>query len=323
MLHRRDGRSTTAHPHRQRADIDIARFTTSWLVSPFLLSTLRASISLYAFVVLLTIIGHDRSRGADATVRRSFSYFTVLTYWGLAFYFAFAAAHTASYALQGRSYLQRWPVALQRLHAVFYCTITVYPFLVTSKQFRPPLPRPALLVFLAGAPTLILIPPGAVVFWSVLSYGALKTRYSTWSNISEHTLNSAFALFEIALPRTEPPRFVHIVPLLLLLALYLALAYTTYATAGIYVYVFLNPRAIGAGGVAGAVVGIAAAAVLLFLVVRYLIKFRLWVTEDRPGSAIRASANADAVHASACDDVGLAMGNVGTRPRESRGVLPL
>ncbi|KAK5004448.1 hypothetical protein LTR28_008903, partial [Elasticomyces elasticus] len=82
-------------------------------------------------------------------------------------------------------------------------------------------------------------------------------------------------------------------------------------------------RAIGAGGVAGAVVGIAAAAVLLFLVVRYLIKFRLWVTEDRPGSAIRASANADAVHASACDDVGLPMGNVGTRPRESRGVLPL
>ncbi|KAK4994205.1 hypothetical protein LTR66_005719 [Elasticomyces elasticus] len=212
MLHRRDGRSTTAHPHRQRADIDITRFTTSWLVSPSLLSILRASISLYAFVVLLTIIGYDRSRGADATVRRSFSYFTVLTYWGLAFYFTFAAAHTASYALAGRSYLQRWPVALQRLHAVFYCTITVYPFLVT------------------------------IVFWSVLSYRALKTRYSTWSNISEHTLNSAFALFEIALPRTEPPPFIHIVPLLLLLALYLALAYTTYATAGIYVYVFLNPR---------------------------------------------------------------------------------
>ena len=50
---------------------------------------------------------------ASEAADHSFSYFTDLGYWGLAFYFAFAAAHTGSYALTGRPWLASWPAVLR------------------------------------------------------------------------------------------------------------------------------------------------------------------------------------------------------------------
>ena len=79
------------------------------------------------------------------------------------------------------------------------------------------------------------------VFWGVLSYGAFNTTFSTWSNISEHALNSVIAFFEVVVPRTAPLPWIHIVPLVILLALYLSLAYITHATQDFYVYGFLDP----------------------------------------------------------------------------------
>lgn len=109
------------------------RFETSWILSPGALFGIRALLSLYAFVTLFTIFGWNGSHSRSEDSQRSFSYFTHLTYWGLAFYYAFSAAHTGSYWLTGTPFLARWPRWLQVAHSMFYSTVVVYPWLVTGK----------------------------------------------------------------------------------------------------------------------------------------------------------------------------------------------
>lgn len=107
------------------------RFTTSWLLPPYLLASLRLFFALYAFITIFAIFAWDDSHHLTLTARRSFSYFTNLTYWGLAFYFLFSALHTYSYARTGKAWLRSWPRPLQAAHAVLYTTIVTYPLLVT------------------------------------------------------------------------------------------------------------------------------------------------------------------------------------------------
>jgi len=64
---------------------------------------------------------------------------------------------------------------------------------------------------------------------------------------------------------------------ILLLALYLGLAYVTYATQGFYTYNFLNPDN-GAGSLAGYILGIFAGSLVIFVVVWLLVCFREWAT---------------------------------------------
>lgn len=109
------------------------RFATSWILPPVVLFCLRALLALYAFVTLFTIFGWNGSHGMADASQHSFSFFTVLTYWGLAFYYTFAAIHTGSYCFTGVPFLARWPRALQIAHSMFYSTIVVYPFIVTSE----------------------------------------------------------------------------------------------------------------------------------------------------------------------------------------------
>lgn len=85
------------------------------------------------------------------------------------------------------------------------------------------------------------------------------------------------ALLEIILPTTNPPPFLHLPFLILILALYLCLAYITHAAQGWYTYAFLNP-ANGAGHVAGYVFGILAATIVIFFLVWVVIWLRRKVT---------------------------------------------
>ncbi|KAF4987875.1 hypothetical protein FGRMN_10103 [Fusarium graminum] len=234
------------------------RFETSWLLSPWLLFVARALISLYAFVTRFFVIGwtctHEEIGGCKA-VGWSFSYFTILTYWGIAFYFAVAALHTLTYAIRGRSFLDSLPRPLQALHSLYYTTIVTYPFLVT------------------------------IVYWVVLFKGPWFPRqFDAWSNISQHGLNSLFALFEIIIPRTNPPQWVHMVWLIFILAMYLALAYLTHATQGFYVYNFLDYQDVGGRGiVAGYIFGILVGIIIIFCLVWCLIWVRRWLTETKLG----------------------------------------
>ena len=130
MLGRRQ-RATNAQ--KQRAPFDIShRFHTSWLLPPLVLAAIRALLSLYCFFAIVYSFAFRGSHGQTEANARSSSYFTNITYWSMAFYFAVSAAHTASYALTGTPLLARWPRVLQQLHSIFYSTIVVFPFLVTS-----------------------------------------------------------------------------------------------------------------------------------------------------------------------------------------------
>jgi hypothetical protein len=68
-----------------------------------------------------------------------------------------------------------------------------------------------------------------------------------------------------------------------LLALYLALAYVTFYTQGFYTYGFLDLRKNSSGIVAAFIIGILVAAIIIFLIVKYLILLRVWVTETKMG----------------------------------------
>jgi hypothetical protein len=234
------------------------RFVTSWLLSPWLLFAARAALALYIFVTRFFIIGwtctHNDLGGCDA-VGASFSYFTVLTFWGLAFYFLVAAAHSLSYALSGRPLLDRLPRALQALHSLFYTTVVTFPFLVT------------------------------IVYWVVLYRGPwFDSQFEAWSNVTQHGLNSAFALFEVLIPRTNPPPWLHILWLIVLLVGYVAVAYITVAHQGFYTYNFLDYREVGGRGfVAAYVFGIAAGIIIIFCIVWCIIRLRKWLTESKLG----------------------------------------
>ncbi|KAK3394330.1 hypothetical protein B0H63DRAFT_444497 [Podospora didyma] len=231
------------------------RFETSWLLSPWALFCFRALFALYIFTTLVFVLAWRCVNEIDhcAAARDQFSYFTTLTYWGLGFYFLAAAVHTFTYARSGRSLLDRFPRPLQALHSALYTTVVVYPFVVT------------------------------IVFWGRLYSGHWFTlEFDGWSNISQHAMNSAFALFEIVVPRTNPPPAVHMLWLILVLALYLSLAYLTHATKGFYPYDFLDPAKQHAF-VAAYVFGIAVGALIVFGVAWGLIWLRKFITEAKLG----------------------------------------
>ncbi|ETS81910.1 hypothetical protein PFICI_06912 [Pestalotiopsis fici W106-1] len=238
------------------------RFETSWILPPYALFACRAFFSLYAFTTLFTTIGYQCVHPAAGSTyaceasAASFSYFTVLTYWGLAWYFLFASIHTFTYARWNVALLDKWPRPLQAMHAFYHTTITTYPFLVT------------------------------IVYWGILyTYGSawFPTKYAAWSNLSEHGFNSFFALFEIFVTRTNPAPWIHIFWLIVVLALYLSLAYITYATKGFFVYSFLDPTVMQHGLVAAYVFGIAIIIVIIFSLVKGAAWSRRWLTESKLG----------------------------------------
>lgn len=216
---------------------------------------------------------------------------TVLCYWGIAFYFLVAAIHTFSYALHGGTpLLNRFPRPLQALHSLLHTTITTYPILVT------------------------------IVFWSCL-FDQFDSTYSVWSNTSEHFLNTVFALFEISFSRVNPAPWIHLWWLIIILALYLSLAYLTHYTKGVYVYRFLDPAPIaingdgfnvgGIGNQVGAyVMGIMAGVVITFCVVRGLVWLRKWGVETRSGKHGEFFAGRDL----GCGDVELDARRGGDKP---------
>ena len=106
----------------------------------------------------------------------------------------------------------------------------------------------------------------------------MMLKWSFPLQISQHALNSLFALFEITLPRTSPPPPLHIAFLVVLLACYLALAYITHATEGFYPYSFLDTSK-GSGRVTGYCFGILIAICVIFGIVWGVIWLRNLATQ--------------------------------------------
>ncbi|KAG2130905.1 hypothetical protein DEU56DRAFT_463590 [Suillus clintonianus] len=188
------------------------RLVTSPFFSPLSLGAFRLLFAVYSLVTTITVLVFESVRYHDGG--SFFSYFTDLSYIGLVAYFWASSIQTITFVLRGqKAYpLQSWPRILQLLHVLLYTTIIIFPIIVT------------------------------VVFWALLaSPSTFSTQYSAWSNVSQHAMNSGFALFEILLTNAGPSPWSHIIPCLLLFACYLGIAYITHATQGFYTYSFLDP----------------------------------------------------------------------------------
>ncbi|GAW08020.1 hypothetical protein LENED_010055 [Lentinula edodes] len=197
-------------------------------------------IALYTLATLLVILIWQATILHDAD--GYFSYFTELTHIGICSYYWASFTQTLFYALRQRHSiertpeypLQRWPRIFQLLHVMLGTTIISYPILVT------------------------------IVFWALLASPAVfSTKFGTWSNISIHVLNTAWSLFEMIGTNSPPPRWSMLPCMIIILALYLALAYVTHATQGFYPYSFLNPST-SHSLLAGYIIGIAVAACIVF-----------------------------------------------------------
>lgn len=152
-----------------------------------------------------------------------------------------------------------------------------------------------------------------VVYWGLLYSGRFPDAFSTWTNTSQHALNSVYALFEIVFPRTAPLPFLHIIVIVIVLALYLALAYLTHAVDHFWVYSFLDNETHSHGVVAGYIIGILVAAIIIFLIVRYLIVLRLWLTEEKMGKTGKYSNHGGARLEQDEAEKGMAMHNVSAK----------
>lgn len=73
--------------------------------------------------------------------------------------------------------------------------------------------------------------------------GPLTLTFDKWSTVSIYGLNSLFALLEIILLRTIILLYIHFGCLCVILSLYLALIYISYAMAHVYPYEWYDPRA--------------------------------------------------------------------------------
>ena len=100
------------------------------------------------------------------------------------------------------------------------------------------------------------------------------------SQVSKHAINSAWALFEVLLTCTSPRPPLHMLFLIMLLALYLGLAYLTKATEGFYVYSFLDPST-GVNHVVAYCIGIPVAACVIFGIVEGVLWLRNKATKNK------------------------------------------
>lgn len=223
---------------------------TSPLFSPLVLALVRLLVAIYTTTVLVFGLVDSATRSNDASTY--LTYFTRLSYIGICAYFWAATTQTLSFALRQRQRksgyaLQSWPKILQFLHLYLTSSILTLPIIVT------------------------------VVYWVLLTPSNLDDPINTFLTISQHALNAVFILFEMLLTNVPPPRWGYLGPCVLILALYLAMAYVVHAAQGYYTYPFLNPVEQGPL-LAAYVVGIGLAGVIVFILVHWIMRLRVRLT---------------------------------------------
>lgn len=86
---------------------------------------------------------------------------------------------------------------------------------------------------LADSDTFATTLSGACLHPPLLSH-RLNVMLPAWFNISEHAMNTGYALFEITLTNAGPSPWWHLPICVVVLACYLGVAYITHATQGFY-----------------------------------------------------------------------------------------
>ncbi|KAG7089989.1 hypothetical protein E1B28_011611 [Marasmius oreades] len=220
------------------------KLVTSPFFSPTLLAWFRASVAVFTTATLIAILVYDSIVTKDAY--RNFSFFTFLTYIGICSYYWASFVQTFWYIRRGfEGYpLQSWGKTLQILHLVLQNTVLNFPIIVT------------------------------IVFWtSIATPSSVNRLDNLLRNISVHILNSVFCVFEMLLTNNPPPQWIFLPFMILIIGLYTASAYVTHATLGFYPYTFLDPEK-SRLSVAGYIVGIVIAEIVIFAATRGLMKLR-------------------------------------------------
>ncbi|KAJ3574391.1 hypothetical protein NP233_g1793 [Leucocoprinus birnbaumii] len=231
------------------------RYVTSYLFSSSTLGSIRLLLGFYALVTNLVVLIYDGVRLEIADTY--FSYFTHLSYIGLTAWLWASGVQTVAFANalkngeEPRYPLQSWPRIFGFLHEYLYTTIATFPFIVT------------------------------IVYWVLLaSSGSFSDGFNSWTNVSQHIMNSVFALFELLLTDLPPLRYIQLPCTIVTLGLYLGVAYITHSTQGFYPYAFLDPKKEGAL-LAAYILGIAAGQIIVFLIVRLGICLRILAVDRR------------------------------------------
>ncbi|KAJ7437966.1 hypothetical protein FB451DRAFT_1570496 [Mycena latifolia] len=120
-------------------------FVSSPLLAPSALAAVRLLLVLYALCIYAALV-LDAAAGSG----RSFSFFTQLSYIGVAAYLVAAGVQTAGSARWGRTgyWYRGWGRGMQAAHVLLQSTVVVFPFIVT------------------------------VVFWVLLSSDTFSTTFS-------------------------------------------------------------------------------------------------------------------------------------------------
>ncbi|KAF5346888.1 hypothetical protein D9756_010598 [Leucocoprinus leucothites] len=266
-----------------------ARYVTSYLCSPAVLGFIRLLLGLYSLVTnLVVLIWTGVHSGLAGTY---FSYFTHLSYIGVTAWLWASGVQSVMFANaikssgdDARYPLQSWPRPLQYLHEFLFSTIATFPIIVT------------------------------IVYWVLLATSdSFSDTFTAWSNISQHVMNTLFVLFELIFTNLLPLTWIQLPATIVLLGLYLGVAYVTQSTQGFYrefpssypgylishqhlpspirttvaislAYAFLDPQEQGPL-LAGYILGIAAGQIIVLILVRYAIMLRICVVgKKRPAT---------------------------------------
>ncbi|KAN0062904.1 hypothetical protein ACQY0O_004725 [Thecaphora frezii] len=288
------------------------RYVTSYVLSPFYLFLWRAIVALFTLITCIYTAAHDGGS--------TFSYFTVLSYWGIMGYFVVSALHTGSFwwslRLWQRSTAASSASTLEASassdseekrqsqepgDSLPYnddAVVRGYPKSWLDRWPRPFQAAHALLVSTVATYPLIV----TIVYWNLLGDGSsFSTPYSSYSNMSKHALNLFISQLDVIILGRAPMRpWWHLLLVVLMIAGYVGVAYITYAMQGFYTYDFLNQGEHGTGSVIIYVIGIGVGTVISFMIGQFLIFLRESVAARLQRSGAWGSARIAGVPDDAC-----------------------
>ncbi|KAI9266722.1 hypothetical protein BDA99DRAFT_506501 [Phascolomyces articulosus] len=222
-----------------------AAVTSHW-VSTEVFLVIRTIVTLYSTIVLWTNIGSTAHNGA---FQQFFAFFTNLTFIGLHAYLVTALYHHVRYIL-GKKQLESFinqPSILNYLYYYLYHTILVFN----------------------------IITP--VVYWSLLAGGDNNvTAMAVWLNVSVHGVSFFLMMSEMIFCRIKMQ--INMVLLVFInVVLYMFLSFIVHASAGFWVYPFLDWDQ---GAVAaGLYIGVAACFIVAFFIQMLFHFIRDWIAK--------------------------------------------
>lgn len=327
------------------------RYVTSYLVPVLPLAIFRLAVGLYA---LITQIYTSAREGGS-----QFSFFTVLTYWGVFGYFMISGIHSLSFWFSLRAWNksrlnESTPEATQAVPVNGAARVDLARGAATADDFpgvplsklesaityhRASLvelgrtyprallahfPRPLQVCHVLLVSTITTYPLiVTVIYWVVLSGGgSYATTYSSWANLTKHAFNLLLTQLDVAiLGRSPMAPWWHLLLVVILIACYVGVAYITRADQGFYPYPFLNVEENGSGLVGGFCVGIGVGTVISFMIGQFVVWLRELVAAKVQKSGAWGSARAHGVEDDACVPTRRGPGPEGEGGSREHGVL--